>query len=57
VKSIAIFAGQATAALVLTEVNGLGNVLNLESDAHMTYDDLEWGFEAQDDNGTVRILG
>ena len=56
-KSIAMLAGQATAGLVLTKLNGLGNVLNIQSDARMAYDDLEWGFEAQDDNGTVRILG
>ena len=28
--------------------------MNLQGDALEAYDDLKWGIEAQDDNGTVR---
>ena len=49
-----MFAGDETRDLVIQHLNGVGNVMNLQSDAHNAYDYLKWGIEAQDDNGTVR---
>ena len=40
--------------LIQQHLNGIGNVINLELNAHTAYRDLKWGIEAQDDNGTVR---
>ena len=48
-----MFAGNEVRDLVIQHVNGIGNVVNLQSDAHAAYDELKWGIEAQDDNGTV----
>ena len=39
----------------MQHLNGVGNVMNLERNAHEAYDKLKWGIEAQDDNGTVRM--
>jgi hypothetical protein len=41
--------------LVMQNLNGIGNFVNMQQDAHAAYDDLKWGIEAYDDNGTVRI--
>ena len=50
-----MFAGTATAALVQDRLNTVGNVINMQGDAHTTHDDLEWGIEAaQGDNGKVK---
>jgi hypothetical protein len=49
-----MFAGNETRDLVIQHLNGLGNAVNLERNAHLAYDELKWGIEAQDDNGTVR---
>jgi hypothetical protein len=54
-KCIGMFAGMRTAEVVREKVNGLGNVMNIESNAHTSYGDLFWGIEARVDNGTVRI--
>ena len=48
-----MFAGTATRDLVLQYLNDLGNLMNLQSDAQTAYDDLQWGIEAQVENGTV----
>ena len=45
-KWIGIFAGMKTAELVREKVNSLGNVMNIESNAHNSYGDLFWGIEA-----------
>ncbi len=49
-----MFAGTATRDLVLQHLNGLGNLMNIESNAHNAYDNLWWGIEAQVENETVR---
>jgi hypothetical protein len=49
-----MFAGPATRDLILQHLNNIGNVMNLQSDAHIACDKLEWGIEARDDNGSVR---
>jgi hypothetical protein len=50
-----MFAGPQTRDLVLQYLNGTGNVMNLEANAHTAYDDLKWGIEAQETNGMVWI--
>jgi hypothetical protein len=52
-KCIAMFAGTAARDLVLQHLNDLGNLMNLQSDAHTAYDNLRWGIEARMENGTV----
>jgi hypothetical protein len=50
-----MFAGQATLDLVMQNLNSIGNVMNLEMNAHSEYNDLEWRIEAREDNKTVRV--
>ena len=47
--------GRRTAELVRTKLNSLGNIMNIQSDAHTSFNDLFWGIEARINNGTVRI--
>ena len=51
-----MFAGDEARDLVIQHLNGIGNVVNLEWNAHSAYDNLKWGIEAQNDNGTVRTM-
>jgi len=51
-----MFVGNKTRDLVIQHLNGIGNVVNLQSDAHNAYDDLRWGIEAQTDGETVKYL-
>jgi hypothetical protein len=51
---IAMLAGTAGRDLVLQQLNGLGNLMNLQSDAHAAYDNIKWGIEGRDKNGEVR---
>ena len=53
-KLIAMFAWTATRDHVLQHLNGVGNVMNLEANAHTAFNDLKWGIEAENKNGTVR---
>jgi len=57
-KCIAMFAGDATRDLVVDNLNSIGNAMNLESNAHTAYDDLQWGIEAQEleDGKTVKYI-
>jgi hypothetical protein len=51
-----MLAGPATRDCVVQHLNGILNVMNLESNAHTEYDDLGWGIEAiepEDNNGKV----
>ena len=34
-------------------MNDIGNVANFQSDAHMKYDGLRWGIEAQEEGENV----
>ena len=54
-KCIAMLAGTAVRDLIVKELNGIGNVMNIESNAHTTYDDISWGIEARNENGMVRF--
>jgi hypothetical protein len=49
-----MFAGPATRDLVLQNLNGVKNVMNIQGDAHTSYDNFKWGIEAKRNNGTVR---
>jgi hypothetical protein len=51
-----MFAENEARDLLIQHLNGIGNVVNLQSDAHAAYDDLKWGIEAQNDNGMVRTM-
>lgn len=53
---IALFAGPKARDLVQESLNGVGNALNLELNAHMSYCELHWGIEAQDHNGEVKYI-
>jgi hypothetical protein len=53
-RCIAMLAGTSAIRLIHEHLDGIGNVMNLQSDAHKSFDDLKWGIEAQEDNGTVR---
>jgi len=49
-----MLAGEATRDLVVRSLNGICNVVNLEMNAHKTYDTLAWGIEATEHDGKVR---
>jgi hypothetical protein len=51
-----MFTGNEARDLVIQHLNGIGNVMNIQWDAHDAYDNLKWGIEAQIDNGTVRTM-
>ena len=51
-----MFAGNEARDLDIQYLNGIGNVVNLERNAHAAYDNLRWGIEAQSDDGTVRKM-
>jgi hypothetical protein len=42
-----MMAGPAIRDLVVENLNTPGNVMNLQSDAHSAYDDIEWGIEGR----------
>jgi hypothetical protein len=48
-----MLAGSSAIQLIRQHLNGVGNVMNLEYNAHKAFDDLKWGIEAQVDNGMV----
>ncbi|KAF8577721.1 hypothetical protein K439DRAFT_1621885 [Ramaria rubella] len=53
---ISMFAVEETAKVVLEHLNSVGNVMNIQSDAHTTYDQLLWGIEAQERDGKVKYV-
>ncbi|KAF8579952.1 hypothetical protein K439DRAFT_1415866 [Ramaria rubella] len=53
---ISMFAGEETAKVVLEYLNSVGTVMNIQSDAHTTYDQLLWGIEAQERDGIVKYV-
>ena len=52
-KCIAMFAGTQVRDLVFQQLNQLGNLMNIESNAHTAYGELLWGIEGRVENGTV----
>ena len=51
---MAMFAGAAARDDVVNHVNTIGNVMNMEQNAHTSYDKLRWGIEAEEE---VRLHG
>ena len=50
-----MLAGTAVRDLVLQQLNGLGNLMNLESNAHTAYNNIKWAIEGRDTIGEVRL--
>jgi hypothetical protein len=48
-----MFAGERARNIVFKHLNGIGNVVNFESNAHDQLDELRWGIEAQDEGENV----
>ena len=48
-----MFAGDATRYDVVRYLNDIGNVMNMEQNTHISYDDLQWGIEAREEDGKV----
>ncbi|KAF8432753.1 hypothetical protein L210DRAFT_2767593 [Boletus edulis BED1] len=55
-KCIAMFAGAAAVDEVVHHLNNIGNVMNMQHDAHSSYDNLEWGIEAKEEGGEVKYI-
>jgi hypothetical protein len=51
-----MLAGDTTRDHVLKYLNRIENAMNLQSDTHTGYDEFEWGIEATEENGKVRLL-
>ena len=50
-----MFAGVTAANDVARHPYTIGNVMNLEQNAHTAYDNLMWGIEAKEEGGEVRF--
>jgi hypothetical protein len=50
-----MFTGAAAANDVVQHLNKIGNVMNMEQNAHTAYDNLKWGIEAKEEGGQVRF--
>lgn len=52
---IATFAGDEARSIVIQNLNRIGNVMNIEANASMSYHSMRWGIEASlDDEDRVR---
>ena len=51
-----MFAGAAARNDVVRHLNNIGNAMNMELNAHTSYDELRWGIEAKEEGGKVRFL-
>ncbi|KAH9977546.1 hypothetical protein BJV74DRAFT_860371 [Russula compacta] len=56
IKCIAMLAGTAVRDLVVKQLNGPGNLMNIESNTHTAYNDILWGIEAREENGMVKYI-
>jgi len=56
IKCIARLAGTAVRDVVLERLNDLGNLMNIEINAHTAHDDIFWGIEAHNENGVVEYI-
>ncbi|KAF8419964.1 hypothetical protein L210DRAFT_3510620 [Boletus edulis BED1] len=52
-KCIAMFAGATATDEVVHHLNNIGNVMNMQHNAHSSYDNLEWGIEAKEEGGEM----
>ncbi|KAF5376931.1 hypothetical protein D9615_007199 [Tricholomella constricta] len=55
-KCITMLAGNEARDLVVQHLNAIGNVMNLEINAHSAYDNLQWGIEARNADGKVEFV-
>ncbi|KAH9979819.1 hypothetical protein BJV74DRAFT_887892 [Russula compacta] len=55
-KCIAMFAGAITRDVVMNHLNSIGNVMNMELNAHGAYDNFKWGIEAEEEGGEVKYF-
>ncbi|KAF8133265.1 hypothetical protein EV363DRAFT_1295460 [Boletus edulis] len=55
-KCIAMFAGPAASDEVMHHLNNIGNVMNMELNAHTSYDNFHWGIEAKEEGGEVKYF-
>ena len=51
-----MFAGPAVRNEVMNNLNGPGNAMNMDLNAHALYNDLEWGIEAKEEDEKVISL-
>ncbi|KAF8330331.1 uncharacterized protein EI90DRAFT_2922149, partial [Cantharellus anzutake] len=56
IKCIGMLAGAAVRDLVLGQLNGLGNLIHVQSDAQTAYGDIYWGIEARNENGMIKYI-
>ncbi|KAH9987610.1 hypothetical protein BJV74DRAFT_841160 [Russula compacta] len=55
-KCIAMFGGAITRDVVMNHLNSIGNVMNMELNAHGAYDNSKWGIEAEEEGGEVKYF-
>ncbi|KAF8432745.1 hypothetical protein L210DRAFT_3413118 [Boletus edulis BED1] len=55
-KCITMFAGPAARDEVMHHLNNIVNVMNMQHDAHVSYDNLDWGIEAKEEGGEVKYF-
>ncbi|KAK2462687.1 hypothetical protein APHAL10511_005303 [Amanita phalloides] len=55
-KCIAKFAGTAARDDAVHHLNKIGNVMNMQQDAHTDYNNLKWGIEAEEEGGKVKFF-
>ncbi|KAH9987603.1 hypothetical protein BJV74DRAFT_841102, partial [Russula compacta] len=55
-KCIAMFAGAITRDVVMNHLNSIGNIMNMELNGHVDYDDFKWGIEAEDEGREVKYF-
>jgi hypothetical protein len=52
-RCITMFTGKQTLELVVKNLNGVGNAVNLQKNAHNDYDSLRWGIDPVEDGSGV----
>ncbi|KAF8548107.1 hypothetical protein OG21DRAFT_1607096 [Imleria badia] len=55
-ECIAMLAGAAVRDDVVSYLNNIGNAMNMQHDAHTSYDELYWGIEAKEEAGEVKYF-
>lgn len=50
-----MFAGPTATEDIAKNLNGIGNVMNMQSDSYASYDKFKWGIEATEEGGKVQF--
>jgi hypothetical protein len=50
-----MFSGSSATDVIATNLNEVGNVMNMQYNVHKFYNDLRWGIEANEEGGEVRF--